>query len=409
MKKTLAALFAVFCLLGSAFAAAGEQAAIVTFFSAPEQEKAVKALIKSVRQWGGAYRSCRIYAVTTDPKELPGASLRQEGVEVLALEMDPAFLSYPLAFKAFAAAQVETRVKGTVSTLIWLDPGAMVLNPLEPLDLAGRHDAAVRPVTLANTIAMPPQTPPDDYWKPIYGETGIDYAKLPTIETVVGSTKIQPYYNCESFSFNPNLGIAAEWARLLTGRLKDERYQKDVCTTSLRRLFLHQAVLSAVLTARIAPDRIRALPLAAGYPFTQHSRLPAEKKAARLNDVTVAIFDTTWDTAPGWMKVLPIDEPLKSWLAAAYTDYIEIAPGIYRIEGSRNPISSRPEGSVLIDPAGRPPPGISKPCVPLSSESDLLTMPTKIIPTTSPAGAGAGTSRSSPNASTSGTSSTRKS
>lgn len=306
-----------------AFFPAEERIAIVTFFSAPEQERAVKALVQSLRRWGGAYRSCRIYAVATDPKEMPGASLRQEGVEVMVLEMDPAFLSYPLAFKAFAAAQVETRVKGTISTLIWLDPGAMVLNPLEPLDLAGRHDAAVRPVTLASTIAMPPQTPPDDYGKPIYGETGLEYARLPTIETVVGRTKIQPYYNCESFSFNPSLGIAAEWARLLTRRLKDERYQKDVCTTPLRRLFLHQAVLSAVLTARIRPDRIKALPLAAGYPFTQHGRLPAGKKAARLNDATVVIFDTTWDISPDWMKALPIDEPLKSWLAEIYTEYLD--------------------------------------------------------------------------------------
>lgn len=365
MTWNRAVLFIIWGFLGSIAARADSaaaataqrsrepKAAIVTFMSAPGQERSIEALVQSVRKWGGPYRDSRIYVVSTDFEEFPGHSLKLEGVEVLPLEMDPAFLTYPLAFKAFAAAQVETRVKGTVSTLIWLDPGAMVLNPLEPLDLAGRHDAAVRPVTLANTIAMPPQTPPDEFWKPIYGETGLDYTKLPTIETVVGSTKIQPYYNCESFSFNPGLGIAAEWARLLTGRLKDERYQKDVCTTPLRRLFLHQAVLSAVLTARIAPDRIKALPLAAGYPFTQHSRVPMSQKAASLNNVTVAIFDTTWDTNPGWMKIVPIEEPLKSWLAAAYTDYIEIAPGIYRIEGSCNSyLVAGPEGSVLIDPAG---------------------------------------------------------
>ncbi|MEW6363444.1 MAG: MBL fold metallo-hydrolase [Acidobacteriota bacterium] len=327
--------------------------AVVTFISAPEQERAVKALVQSIRKWGGEYRNSQVYVVSTDIKELPGNSLRMDGVEVLALEMDPAYLSYPLAFKAFAAAQVENKVKGALSTLIWLDPGAVVFRPLALLDLAGRYDAAVRPVTLANTIGLPPQTPPNDYWKPIYGETGLDFAKLPTIETVVDGVRIQPYYNCESFSFNPDLRLAREWARLLTGRLQDEVYQEQVCTTFLRRLFLHQAVLSAVISANVRPDRLKALPLAGGYPFAQHERVSAPHKAARLNDLTVAIFDTTWDTAPGWMKAVPIDEPLRSWLAGIYMEYIEIAPGIYRIEGSCNSyLVAGDGGSVLIDPAG---------------------------------------------------------
>lgn len=364
-KRKSLSLFALICLISSDFLSAGtglpsparndpkEKAAIVTFISAPEQERAVKALIRSVREWGGAYRSSRIYVISTDPKELPGDSLRQKDVEVLALEIDPAVLSYPLALKAFAAAQVEKRVKSTVSTLIWLDPGVIVLDSLEPLGLAGTHDAAVRPVTLANTISLPPQTPPNDYWKPIYEQTGLDFATLPTLETVVDNTKIQPYYNCEVYSFNPDLGLAEEWARLLTGFLKDERYQKDVCTTFLRKLFLHQAVLSAVLTSRIKPDRVKALPLTSGYPFSQHARIPAEKKALRLNDLSVVIFDTTWDQAPGWMKAMPIDEPLKSWLAAVYAEYLEIAPGIFRMEGSCNSyLVTGEDGSVLIDPAG---------------------------------------------------------
>jgi hypothetical protein len=298
----------------------------VTFFSSPEQERAVAALIRSVREWAGAYREIRIYALSAGPQKLSGNSLRREGIEVLALEMDPAFLPYPLALKAFAAAQVEKRVKGTVSTLIWLDPGVIVLGPLGPLDLAGRYEAAVRPVTLANTIGLSPQTEPNDFWKPIYEKTGLDFATLPALETIVDTVRIQPYYNCEVFSFDPGLGLAEEWARLLTELLKDERYQKDVCTTFLRRLFLHQAVLSAVITSRAGPDRIRILRLAWGYPFSQHERLPAGKKAARLNDLSVVIFDATWDKAPGWMSAVRIDEPLRSWLSAVYADYRETSP-----------------------------------------------------------------------------------
>ncbi|MBE0664496.1 MAG: MBL fold metallo-hydrolase, partial [Candidatus Aminicenantes bacterium] len=328
-------------------------AAIVTFVSNPEQERAVKALIKSVRELGGTYRSSEIYVVTADANELPCASLRQEGVVVLALEMERAFLDYPLALKAFAAAQVEKKVADTVATLVWLDPGVMVLNSLAALDLDGEFSAAVRPVTLANTIAMPPQSEPDDYWKPIYEETGLDCKTLPLLETIADEVKIQPYYNCEVFSFNPGLGIAKEWARLLARFLKDENYQKTACTTFLKRLFLHQAVLSAVISSRAKPDRIKVLPLASGYPFNQHEKLSASKKAASLNDLSVAIFDYAWDRIPGWMEKVEIKEPLKEWLFDTYLDYLKLNDNLYRIEGSCNSyLVTTNDGSVLIDPAG---------------------------------------------------------
>jgi len=300
----------------------GPRTAIVTFVSNHEQERAVKALATSVRELGGTYRSSRIYVVTTDVEELPCASLRQDGVVVLPLEMERAFLDYPLALKAFAAAQVEKKVKESAGTLVWLDPGVLVLKPLEALALGDGFDAAVRPVTLANTIGMAPQAPPDDYWEPIYRETGLDFKSLPSFETIVDPSPIQPYFNCEAFSFNPRLGLAAEWARLLTRFLKDEKYQKTICTTFLRKLFLHQAVLSAVITSRIKPERIKALPLTSGYPFSQHERLPEGKKAACLDGISVAIFDRSWQQDPDWLNRVPAGAPLRSWLAAVYGDYL---------------------------------------------------------------------------------------
>ena len=328
-------------------------AAIATFVSNHEQERAVKALIRSVRDLGGEYRSSRIYVVTVDAKDLPCAALRRDGVEVLPLEMERAFLDYPLALKAFAAAQVEKKVAGTVATLIWLDPGVIVLNSLAALDLGEDFDVAVRPVTLANTIAIPPQTAPNDYWEPIYKETGLDFKSLPSFETIVDPVAIQPYFNCEVFSFDPRLGIAAEWARLLTRFLKDEEYQKSVCTSFLRKLFLHQAVLSAVITARIKPERIKALPLTSGYPFNQHDKLPAASRASSLNDLAVVIFDYAWDKDPAWMEKIGIEGTLREWLFDTYLDYLEIAPQIYRVEGSCNSyLVATKNGSVLIDPAG---------------------------------------------------------
>ena len=327
--------------------------AIMTYVSDNEQERSVKALIKSVRELSGNYSNSNIYVVLGDPENFPCTSLKEENVKLLPLAMDKSFLDYPLAIKAFAAAQIEKIVGDEIETLIWFDPGVIVLNSLDALDLENKYDAAFRPVTLSNNISISPDVKPNDYWTPIYKETKIDYKNLPTLETIVDEIKIQPYYNCEVYSISPRLGICSEWANILTKLLKDENYQKSSCTTFLRKLFLQQAVLSGVIASRVKQEKIKSLPITSGYPFNQHERLSTQKQISSLNELSVVIFDYAWDKIPTWMNNIQINEPLKQWLFDSYLDYLELTNNLYRIEGSCNSyLITTENGSVLIDPAG---------------------------------------------------------
>ncbi|MBN2431641.1 MAG: MBL fold metallo-hydrolase, partial [Acidobacteria bacterium] len=155
------------------------------------------------------------------------------------------------------------------------------------------------------------------------------------------------------YAFNPQLGIAAEWARLLTERLQDEAYQRTACASFRQQLFLHQAVLSAVISARVKPGRIRPLPLSHGYPFTQHGQLDPSLQVSSFNALAAVIFDYAWDKIPTWLDRLDADEPLRQWLFDTYLAYLKLDDNLYRMEGSCNSyLVTTPAGSVLIDPAG---------------------------------------------------------
>lgn len=343
----------LFCITTLIYPKQNSEIAIVTYASNNEQERAVKALIKSVRELSGIYKDCNIYVVLGDPDNFPCSTLKGKNVELHKLEMDRTFFDYPLAIKAFSAAQVEKIVKNNTNSLIWFDPGVMVLNSLNALDLENNYDASLRPVTLSNNISISPDTEPNDYWTPIYELCGIDYKKLSAMKTIVDNVEIQPYFNCEVFSINPELGICSEWAEKLGILLRDDDFQKNACTSFLRKLFLHQAVLSGVISSKINPERIKSLPVTSGYPFNQHDRLPADKKILSLNECSVVIFDYAWDNIPTWMKNIKIDEPLDSWVFETYLDYLKLNYNLYRIEGSCNSyLVTTKEGSVLIDPAG---------------------------------------------------------
>jgi len=324
MKRfTLLILLTITTIGGLQAADPSDHFAIMTCVSSPEQERSVRAMIKSIRSNAGEYSNCMIYVVLAQPDETSGNSLAGENVILLSPEVDLVFLDYPLAIKAFSASIVEQEVNKNIRTLVWLDPGVIILNSPESLDLEGKYDVSLRPVSLVNDIGLPPGAEPNDYWSPIYNANKLDYKAVPTIETVVDAVRIQPYYNCEIYSVDPAKGICKEWAVQLEALLRDESYQKNTCTTPRRRLFLHQAVLSGIVASRVKSDRIKALPLTCSYPFNQHDLLAAEKKVSSLNRLSAVIFDYAWAGNSSWMDKIKTDEPLKSWLYETYNEYLK--------------------------------------------------------------------------------------
>lgn len=326
---------------------------MVTYVADSDQERQAVVLINSLRRFGGEYSESTVYVVISDTASLSCHSLKSENVILLQADMPSEAVGYPLAMKAYAAAQTERLVKNKINTLAWFDPETMVLGPLNELELTGNDQVTIRPVFLVNNIGLHPDSSLNPYWLPIYNGNRLDVNKVPVVETVGDGKPVRAYYNCEVFSVDPRLGIFNEWSRQLTSLLRDSVYQKTACQGFLQKLFLHQAVLSAVITSRVPQNKIRSLPLTCGYPVNLHPRLPDGKKINQLDSLSCAILENVWIQNPNWMDMFIISDPHKSWLEQAYIRFLEISPDIYRVEGSCNSyLVTTQDGSALIDPAG---------------------------------------------------------
>ncbi len=329
--------------------------ALVTYVLNPDQERKAEALIKSLRRFGGAYSGIPVYVVLGDPQNLPCTRLRQPDVRLIPTDAEEIGLRYPLAIKAYAAAQVERLVADYVDTLAWFDPETLVLGPLQALDLGSTFDAAVRPVFKLNNIGLAADASPDVFWRPIYRATGLNPSKIPVVKTLVEGKSIKAYYNCEVFSVRPRAGIFRRWAACLEPFLKDQDFQREACPDPPHRLFLHQAVLSAVIVSQAPASRRQVLIDSCGYPLNLHQELPTARRAAVFNALSAIILEDLWDNQPGWLKMLDSREPLKTWLHQAFTDYKMVVPGVYREEraqGCNSYLFVTEQGSVLVDAGG---------------------------------------------------------
>jgi len=278
----------------------------VTLLLSAASEPTVRRAIASLRELGGALASCPVLAFV--PASLPSTDIgRIAGVDLVVLEVGPGIARYPFGAKVTACAQAEALMPRGMESLVWLGPGCMVFNPPELLALGQKYDAAFRPVHVANVGSLR-SGPLNEYWQHVYETTGTQDGDG-SVESLLGKQQLRPYYNTHCFAVSPALGLMAEWLELFRSLVADKAFQSGPCRDELHRIFLHQAVLSALVTRSIAPGRVRTLPPGYSYPLHFHEKLPDTKQMRVMNDITVAAYEEDSDLA-----AVRAEEPLRSWL-----------------------------------------------------------------------------------------------
>jgi hypothetical protein len=311
--------------------------AFVTYVHFPYQQKAAAALIECIRTWGGPYREGPIYVVVTAPGFLQGV-LEAKNVTRVLLDLAEPVRSFPYAVKARAAAAVEELVAGKVRSLAWFDPETLLFGPPKEMDLGEGLAAAVAPVQFINT-GQAPDALVDAYWAGIYRRVGLDPGKIFTVETRIDRRTIRAYLNCGMIAVRPEKGLLREWAEVQDALLGDEEYMKAAITDGIHRVFLHQAIITSLLVARLGRQEIRFFSKAYNYPLFCHGldfspgsggayRVPADTRPVRLNDLVTVFYEGLFREHEDWPALIPpAEEPLGSWLSELADKYLAVRQG----------------------------------------------------------------------------------
>lgn len=306
--------------------------AFVTYVHQSYQQNAAAVLVECIRTWAGEYRESPIYVVVTNPDYLKSGL---EGKNVIRVPLDIAepARSFPYAVKARAAAKVEELVAGKVRSLAWFDPETLLFGPPKEMDLGDGISAAVVPVQFINT-GQTPDAPVDAYWGPIYKRVGLDPKGIFTVETRVDRRTIRAYLNCGMFAVRPEKGLFREWAVIQGELLRDADFQRAAIKDPVHRTFLHQAIITAIIVARLEREEIHFFSPAYNYPLYCHGldfspqtggayRVPEGIRAKKLNDLVSVFYESLFREHPDWPSLIPpAEEPLGSWLAALVERYL---------------------------------------------------------------------------------------
>ncbi len=299
-----------------------DQTVFVTLVSTIKQRAGARLLIDSIRSFGGALRHCPIWLFEADPQKAPCNSLQDMGVRVLPLTVPDAVNRYWFADKVYACAQAEERAIPEVQSLIWLSPDCLIIKPPLLFNLASSFDAAVRPVHIKN-VGLRTTEPVDDFWKKVYETVGVHDIHT-TVESFVDAQHIRAYFNSHVLAVNPSQGLFRRWFECFKALAGDQEFQSASCQDERHQVFLHQAVLSALIVTLLDPERIRILPPDYSYPYNLHQSVSVSRRAQALNDVVcIAYEDRSLD--PNKVNDIAIRDPLRSWLLA----HADANPGLH--------------------------------------------------------------------------------
>ncbi len=287
-----------------------------TLADSAERIAACRWMVQSLRAFGGALTSAPVWLMHTDEA---ASAVSREGW--MGLGVEPALVPrcreigrIVLGEKVAAAAEAERRADAEgAEVLAWLDAEVLVASPPELIALAPDCDAALRPVHHLN-VGLRTDEPIDAYWQTVYRHAG-QRAAAAVLHSLVEDEPIRAYFNTHIFALRPSLGICREWLRLMTAPLADGRPVDADCPDGRHRVFLHQAVLSALLVERIPWERIRLLPAAYSYPYNLHAQIPPPRRAQSLSDLACVVCEGR-EMVADHMTDIRVEGPIADWLAA---------------------------------------------------------------------------------------------
>jgi hypothetical protein len=281
-------------------------------FRSEAGERMARVAVESLRAFGGPLSDSPVWAFVPDPDRASQALAGLDGIRRLPLAIEADCPPYPFAEKVFAFAQAEEMAGPEVLSLVWLSLDCLVIQPPLLFDLsetsgATPADAAFRPVHHQNVGSAAGQ-PPDDYWQGIY--RALEIEEMPhTVESFVDGRTLRPYFNTHCFALNPAAGLARAWWEHFRALAADEAFQAGPCRDDLHKIFLHQAVLSALVAKQLHWDHLRLLPPEYNYPLNLLGDMPPDLPVPVLNSLVNAVYEGTFP----WGQI-EIQEPLRSWL-----------------------------------------------------------------------------------------------
>ncbi len=291
----------------------------VDFFTLAARQSdwlAVRLLVSSLRRFGGQLSDSDFLLFYAEGLDVPLEIKALDNVELIPFP-PTAYSHYYFAQKVAVCAMAEEHTQHDASVLVWCNPMTLFFNCPDQFLLGEGHSAAFRPVHIQN-VGSSYSTAIDPFWKGVYGRVGRQQDSF-TVTSYVDQKILRPYFNSHLFSIDPRIGLMQEWQEVFEDMVVHEDFQKECCGDVLHQVFLHQAILSALLEERLGIDKLHFLSPDYSYPLHLHNRIPEEKRINTIEKMTCPVYEEKF-CYPETLAGVDVNAALIDWIRAVIQD-----------------------------------------------------------------------------------------
>ena len=233
-------------------------------------------------------------------------------VELIPFQLDLEVLRFPFTAHAHAAALAEIRNLGKTEILAWMSSNTVLLN--EPKDFLLPESIAFgyRPVH-HTLLGLRYDEPLDSFWTKIYNICNVPSEKVFQMKPHVEDYFIRPYFNAGILITRPKKKLFKKWRDTFFDVYTDDEFQEFYREDNRYAIFIHQAILSAVILAMYKKNELLELPHLYNYPVHLFNEDKTDERPNSIDDCITFRHEGFYNDAD-WMRKLPAEETLKQWL-----------------------------------------------------------------------------------------------
>ncbi|MFW9905337.1 MAG: hypothetical protein ACFFFH_13435 [Candidatus Thorarchaeota archaeon] len=268
--------------------------------------------VASIRQFAGALSGSPIWMFTPKSGEKIPQHIKERfsslNVKVIPVSVKSDYKKFPFTTYVSVTATAELFAREKTEILGWLLPDTLIINPPTHFLLPQTKTLGYRPVhhTLIGSIY---NDPIDPFWALIYSKLKVTEDKVFPMRTHVDHNILRPYFNAGFLVVRPEAGLLESWWESFKELYRDQSFNEFYHQDKRYSIFMHQAVLTGVILSIKEKGELQELPFTYNYPLHLYHESSIESRPKRINDLVVARYEKI-----EWLKKVPIQEPLKSWL-----------------------------------------------------------------------------------------------
>ena len=109
------------------------------------------------------------------------------------------------------------------------------------------------------------------------------------------------------------LGLLKTWAETFDRLVHHPDFEALYLKNKLYAVFMHQAILSALVVKSLDWELARLLPPEYSYPLHFHQEIPKERRPGSLNSLVCPVYEGGY-RYPDSLSGIDVEDPLKIWL-----------------------------------------------------------------------------------------------